>query len=664
MPGDVLADRVGRLAAGRHVPHRARAERRGQRSARHADGDRADEPRAGVRRAPRGFAQVGDRSGLELGVSATQGTNNVAAGTRTHGLRRRREGASSGPRRARTSSCRASSCSSTREDAGWDSTAAAYTTTEVTSIGGYVYADYNFKTALQRRRLATSATSSRSATDRGITRSSAFAGFSLMEETTAFRLDWDHFMPGTPDGRGRTARRRQHRHAARHLLDGPAQGPPVLGRNTVLDESSSRFCIARRSRCSSPARRGQDQGRGLHQRPRVDREQRRRRPGRGVRDRAPHRGRAPRRGAALLHGQGLARAALPQGRARARPVGRRHHRRLAQREAHRRRLLARASRCSRSRRARWTPRWATCIPTAIRTTGSIRATARSSRAPSPRRSASVDPAHAADYRARAEAFAKAVPSDAWRADKAIADALAGARRCFTYHARGSYFAQRVRARDRRRQSSRCPGIPPTGEHLAELVDIAKARKVPVLLQEPYFSDDAGKFLAREAGVRVVVGVAVVRRARRRELPRALRRRDAHARWREDRVVRKGGPVTEAFALPFFRTALIASLVLAGIHAYLGLPHRAARRALRGPRARADGGARRGDRGRAGCSSTTSSTSYLLALGMTFVGAALFAWLRGRCGATCRSRRSSASCSPPRRPRCSWCSRRARPGPST
>ena len=26
---------------------------------------------------------------------------------------------------------------------------------------------------------------------------------------------------------------------------------------------------------------------------------------------------------------------------------------------------------------------------------------------------------------------------------------------------------------------------------------------------------------------------------------------------------------EAFALPFFRTALIASLVLAGIHAYLG-----------------------------------------------------------------------------------------------
>ena len=28
-------------------------------------------------------------------------------------------------------------------------------------------------------------------------------------------------------------------------------------------------------------------------------------------------------------------------------------------------------------------------------------------------------------------------------------------------------------------------------------------------------------------------------------------------------------MTDAFALPFFRTALVASLVLAGIHAYLG-----------------------------------------------------------------------------------------------
>jgi hypothetical protein len=27
-----------------------------------------------------------------------------------------------------------------------------------------------------------------------------WAGFSLMEETTVFRLDWDHYQPGTPSG--------------------------------------------------------------------------------------------------------------------------------------------------------------------------------------------------------------------------------------------------------------------------------------------------------------------------------------------------------------------------------------------------------------------------------------------------------------------------------
>ncbi len=48
-----------------------------------------------------------------------------------------------------------------------------------------------------------------------------------------------------------------------------------------------------------------------------------------------------------------------------------------------------------------------------------------------------------------------------------------------------------------------PGIPPTAKHLAELVEICKARHVNLLLEEPYFSNDAGLFLGREAGVRPV-----------------------------------------------------------------------------------------------------------------------------------------------------------------
>lgn len=47
-----------------------------------------------------------------------------------------------------------------------------------------------------------------------------------------------------------------------------------------------------------------------------------------------------------------------------------------------------------------------------------------------------------------------------------------------------------------------PGIPPTGKHLAELVNIIKRDKVSVLLQEPYFPGGAPQFLARQTGIRL------------------------------------------------------------------------------------------------------------------------------------------------------------------
>ena len=87
-------------------------------------------------------------------------------------------------------------------------------------------------------------------------------------------------------------------------------------------------------------------------------------------------------------------------------------------------------------------------------------------------------------------------------------------------------------------------------------------------------------------------------------------------------------MTEAFALPFFRTAAIAVLVLAGLHAYLGF-HIVRRGVLFVDLALAQMAA-------LGMALSivigwehNEVASYLLALGMTFVGAALFAWLRGR-----------------------------------
>jgi zinc/manganese transport system substrate-binding protein len=46
-----------------------------------------------------------------------------------------------------------------------------------------------------------------------------------------------------------------------------------------------------------------------------------------------------------------------------------------------------------------------------------------------------------------------------------------------------------------------PGIPPTGNHLAKLVDLIKKDSVALILQELYFPDEAPKFLNRQTGVK-------------------------------------------------------------------------------------------------------------------------------------------------------------------
>ena len=114
--------------------------------------------------------------------------------------------------------------------------------------------------------------------------------------------------------------------------------------------------------------------------------------------------------------------------------------------------------------------------------------------------AAADPASAATYRANATAFA-ARSQEAWKRNADIAAKLPS-RVVFTYHRSWSYFANAfgLEVVD---TVEPVPGIPPTARHLAELVTQAKARGVRLLIQEPYFSSDGGKFLEREAGVRPV-----------------------------------------------------------------------------------------------------------------------------------------------------------------
>jgi zinc/manganese transport system substrate-binding protein len=111
-----------------------------------------------------------------------------------------------------------------------------------------------------------------------------------------------------------------------------------------------------------------------------------------------------------------------------------------------------------------------------------------------------DPAHAAEFASRAEAFG----AECRARHQAAATRLASlpVREILTYHSSWVYLATATGLTVAATVEP-VPGIPPTGAHLQELVDLVKARGVQVLLQEPYFPDDAAAFLARQTGLRTV-----------------------------------------------------------------------------------------------------------------------------------------------------------------
>jgi len=163
-----------------------------------AGGDLQNEKRpAGLGRLAT-FVPISDRSGLEVGVSGLEGTNNIAAGTRTavwgadakaklwHGDRS-------------YAVLQAEVLSLDREQAAWDEVAAAYTSVRVKPAGGYFYADWNWNTRYNAG--ASFERFQQPTTERSWDQAfGVFAGLALMEETSVFRVAWNHYQPGRPPG--------------------------------------------------------------------------------------------------------------------------------------------------------------------------------------------------------------------------------------------------------------------------------------------------------------------------------------------------------------------------------------------------------------------------------------------------------------------------------
>lgn len=159
-------------------------------------GDRTGEPRTAWLGRLAAFAPVGDRSGVELGLSATQGTNNVAAVARTL--------VTGGDVKAKLWTgpsayllVQGELLHLNRDDAAWNGPTAAYTRTTARATGGYLFADYNWA---QRYDVGASLERHQDPAANGENTSAIglFAGLALMEETTAFRLDWRRIQPARP----------------------------------------------------------------------------------------------------------------------------------------------------------------------------------------------------------------------------------------------------------------------------------------------------------------------------------------------------------------------------------------------------------------------------------------------------------------------------------
>ena len=155
-------------------------------------GDEADQTRGAWLGRLSGFAMLGDQSALEFGASASQGTNNVAAKARTgiYGIDAKAKLWTSGQAYV---VIQGEGLHLARDEASWDP-ANGYVLDTVNPTGGYLYADYNF--GIRYNVGAMVEAFEEPTPDKPLTHAySAFLGYSLLEETTAFRLDWRHIQP-------------------------------------------------------------------------------------------------------------------------------------------------------------------------------------------------------------------------------------------------------------------------------------------------------------------------------------------------------------------------------------------------------------------------------------------------------------------------------------
>ena len=115
-----------------------------------------------------------------------------------------------------------------------------------------------------------------------------------------------------------------------------------------------------------------------------------------------------------------------------------------------------------------------------------------------------------------------------------------------------------------------PGIPPSPGHTIDLIGEMKRQGAKLIVVEPYFDLKTPQAIANQTRRQGAGAGAIGRRHERsRRLHQAVRLRHRPAVERAETTDRKVGAVDWSI-LQFLAPAIAASLIIAGIHAYLGL----------------------------------------------------------------------------------------------
>jgi zinc/manganese transport system substrate-binding protein len=118
----------------------------------------------------------------------------------------------------------------------------------------------------------------------------------------------------------------------------------------------------------------------------------------------------------------------------------------------------------------------------------------------------LDPAGAADYKANLAAFEAKLTEGEKRWDVELGP-YAGTQ-VVTYHNSWPNFLKRFKLVAAGYIEPK-PGIPPSPSHTVELIDMMKAKKIPVILMEPYFDRKTPDQIAEKTGAKLLVFIPSV-----------------------------------------------------------------------------------------------------------------------------------------------------------